>query len=116
MSRSRLIREEQAAYPITLLCRVLRVARSADDAWAGRGASTRARADEALTAQIAAAHTRSRRTFGAPRIHAALRAAARTATFAWLEVWYNRQRRHSALNYQSPVVFEEDVLLSRPAA
>ena len=28
-----------------------------------------------------------------------------------MEVWYNRQRRHSALNYQSPVAFEEDVLL-----
>ena len=45
------------------------------------------------------------------------RAAARTAIFAWLEVWYNRQRRHSALNYQPPVTFEEDVLLlSRTAA
>lgn len=45
------------------------------------------------------------------------RAAARTAIFAWLEVWYNRQRRHSALSYQPPVTFEEDVLLlSRIAA
>ena len=39
------------------------------------------------------------------------RAAARTAVFAWLEVWYNRQRRHPALGYQPPVTFEEDVLL-----
>ena len=39
------------------------------------------------------------------------RAAARTAVFEWLEVWYNRQRRHSALNYQPPVTFEENVLL-----
>ena len=39
------------------------------------------------------------------------RAAARTAVFAWLEVWYHRQRRHSALGYQPPVTFEEDVLL-----
>ncbi len=45
------------------------------------------------------------------------RTAARTAIFAWIEVWYNRQRRHSALNYHAPVTFEEDVLLlSRPAA
>ncbi len=45
------------------------------------------------------------------------RAAARTAIFEWLEIWYNSQRRHSARNYQPPVTFEEDVLLlSRVAA
>ena len=44
-------------------------------------------------------------------------AAARQAIFEWLEVWYNRQRRHSALGYQPPATFEEDVLLlSRSAA
>ena len=36
------------------------------------------------------------------------RAAARTAIFAWIEVFYNRQRRHSALAYQAPVTFEEE--------
>ena len=35
------------------------------------------------------------------------RAAARQAIFEWIEVWYNRQRRHSALGYLSPVAFEE---------
>jgi transposase InsO family protein len=44
------------------------------------------------------------------------RAAAQTAIFEWLEVFYNRQRRHSALNYHAPVTFEELLLLSRPAA
>jgi transposase InsO family protein len=39
------------------------------------------------------------------------RAAARLAIFAWREVWYNRQRRHSALAYRSPVNFEEQPLL-----
>jgi len=39
------------------------------------------------------------------------RAAARQAIFAWLEVWYNRQRRHSALDYRSPVAHEEQLLL-----
>lgn len=75
MSRYRLILEEQAAYPIALLCRVLGVARSAYDAWARRGVSARAHEDAALGAQIAAAHQRSRGSYGAPRIHAALRAA-----------------------------------------
>ncbi len=45
------------------------------------------------------------------------RAAARTAVFAWLEIWYNRQRRHSALAYRAPVAYEEQVLLLQdPAA
>jgi transposase InsO family protein len=44
------------------------------------------------------------------------RAAARTAIFAWIEVWYNRQRRHSALSYRPPATFEEDMLLSGIAA
>ena len=44
------------------------------------------------------------------------RAAARTAIFAWIEVRYNRQRRHSALGYHAPATFEEMLLLSCPAA
>jgi len=44
-------------------------------------------------------------------------AAARTAPFTWLEVFYNRQRAHSALAYQSPAHFEEAMLLlHRPTA
>ncbi len=39
------------------------------------------------------------------------RAAARTAIFEWIEVWYNRQRRHSALAYQAPVAHEAQHLL-----
>ncbi len=74
MSRYRFIHAERATYPIVVLCRVLRVARSAYYAWARRGVSARARADAELATQIAAAHARSRRTYGAPRIHAELRA------------------------------------------
>lgn len=35
------------------------------------------------------------------------RAAARKAIFEYIEVWYNRQRRHSALGYLSPAAFEQ---------
>jgi putative transposase len=38
------------------------------------------------------------------------RAAARTAIFEYLEVWYNRRRRHSALGYLSPLQFEQRLL------
>lgn len=34
------------------------------------------------------------------------RRAARTAVFEFIEVFYNRQRLHSSLDYRSPVVFE----------
>jgi transposase InsO family protein len=34
------------------------------------------------------------------------RAEARAAIFEYIEVWYNRQRRHSALGYVSPTAYE----------
>jgi putative transposase len=34
------------------------------------------------------------------------RDAARLAIFEYIEVWYNRQRRHSTLGYATPVVYE----------
>jgi len=37
----------------------------------------------------------------------AARAEARQAIFEFIEVWYNRQRRHSALGYLSPATFEQ---------
>ena len=35
------------------------------------------------------------------------RAETRAIIFEWIEVWYNRERRHSSLDFLSPVVFEE---------
>ena len=32
---------------------------------------------------------------------------ARTAVFDWIESFYNRQRRHSALGYVAPAVYEQ---------
>lgn len=34
------------------------------------------------------------------------REEAKTAIFLWIEGWYNRRRRHSALGYKSPEAFE----------
>jgi len=44
------------------------------------------------------------------------RQAARQAIFAWIEVFSNRQRRHSSLGYVSPVAFEEGMTRQRLVA
>lgn len=44
------------------------------------------------------------------------RDAARQAIFAYIETWYNRERRHSSLGYRSPVQYERDVLARGQAA
>jgi putative transposase len=35
---------------------------------------------------------------------------ARSSIFEWIEVFYNRQRRHSSLNYLSPEAFETQII------
>jgi transposase InsO family protein len=40
----------------------------------------------------------------------ATRVEARRELFVFIEIWYNRQRRHSSLGYRSPVQFENDLL------
>ena len=41
-----------------------------------------------------------------PWVRFATRAQARAAVFEWIEIFYNRERFHSALGYKSPVDFE----------
>jgi putative transposase len=43
------------------------------------------------------------------RCQFATRAEARAALFEWIEVFYNRERFHSALGHQSPVDFETNL-------
>ena len=57
-----------------LMCRVLSVSPSGFYAAQRRVPSSRARRDEALRLKVRAAHTRSRRRYGAPRVHAELQA------------------------------------------
>ena len=46
----------------------------------------------------------------------ATREAARREVFEYIEVWYNRQRRHSSLGYVSPAEFERQALQSSASA
>jgi putative transposase len=61
-------------YHVATMCRVLGVSPSGYYAWRNRPASARARADAALSARLRALHARSRGTYGAPRLQAALAA------------------------------------------
>ncbi len=36
--------------------------------------------------------------------------------FEFIEIWYNRQRRHSSLGYQTPIEYEEEMLKKQTAA
>lgn len=48
--------------------------------------------------------------------HFETRAAARLATFEYIEGWYNRRRKHSALNYRTPSQQESYFFTSSMAA
>jgi putative transposase len=68
-----LVSDRQADYPIATMCRVLGVS-SGHHAWVKRRPSQCTETDAVLVAAIRAAHTASRGTYGAPRVHAGLAA------------------------------------------
>ncbi|MFK0287997.1 IS3 family transposase [Streptomyces sp. NPDC090499] len=71
----RFIHAETANYPVTLLCRAMKTARSTYYAWmAGHQArEVRRQADRALAHEITVIHLASRKSYGVPRVTAALR-------------------------------------------
>jgi putative transposase len=72
VSRYRFIEAERAEHDVMILCRVLKVSRSAYYRWSEGVPCARAREDARLSELVVAIHERSRRTYGAPRIHAEL--------------------------------------------
>jgi transposase InsO family protein len=68
------VSENQAAFPIAAMCRLLGVSPSGYYAWTKRQPSRRSQTDVALVAEIRAAHAASRGIYGAPRIHVDLAA------------------------------------------
>jgi len=69
----RFFQSEGAKHPIALMCRVLQVSRSGFHAWVRRAPSEWARYDAWLCEQMKAIHAESRQTYGARRVHRALR-------------------------------------------
>jgi putative transposase len=70
--RFRFVAEYRGLYGVKRLCRVVRVSRSGVYAQAKRAVPQRASADERLATTISEIYTRSRRTYGSPRVHAEL--------------------------------------------
>jgi putative transposase len=64
----------QATFPIAVMARVLGVSESGFHAWRQRPASAHAVADAVLLKRVRTIHISSRETYGAPRVHAELRA------------------------------------------
>lgn len=73
MSRFRFVEAHASTYTVKRLCETAGVSRSGYYAWAKRPPSPRAVANEAVLAEIVDIHTRSRGTYGAPRIEGQLR-------------------------------------------
>jgi transposase InsO family protein len=65
---------QEVAFPVETMCRVLGVTRSGFYAWKKRPKPARAKSDAQLAVKVAAAHKRSRKTYGSPRVHRELRA------------------------------------------
>ena len=68
------MKAHRACYPIAMLCRVLGVSTNGYYAWRQRLPSRRAQENEQLSRRIGCIHAASRGTYGAPRVHAELRA------------------------------------------
>lgn len=83
MTAYRFVERMKGSFHLRTACRVLGVSPSGYRAWSRRPPSSRAIMDLGLLAEIREIHARSHGTYGAPRVHAALRARGR---------WVGRKR------------------------
>jgi putative transposase len=74
------IAERVAEFPVRAMCRVLAVSPSGFYAWRKRPLSDRARDDQLLGLEVAAAHATSRGVYGSPRVTAELKAQGRNVS------------------------------------
>jgi putative transposase len=68
------INAQEVAFPVRAMCQALGVSRSGYYDWKERPEPSTNPENVAMTAEIAAAHKRSRATYGSPRVHCDLRA------------------------------------------
>ena len=72
--RFRFVEDHREVFPVRAMCAALEVSASGYYAWRRRPESARAAADRGLLPEIRRVHAESRRRYGSPRVHAALRA------------------------------------------
>lgn len=88
-------------YPVSVLCRVLGLARSGYYAWKHQAPSARAQRDQELSTQIRTVFAASRQSYGSPRVHAELHAQGvccarkRVARLMRQQALVARQRRRT---------------------
>lgn len=70
--RYQAIRDHEERFPVRVMCRALAVSRAGYYAWTARPESRRTAANRRLVTRIRVIHAASRRTYGSPRVHAAL--------------------------------------------
>lgn len=68
---------KKAKFPVSDLCRVLKVQRSGYYAWLEREESARAKDDRVLAVEVAAVFAESKKRYGSPRVHRELRKRGR---------------------------------------
>ena len=71
--KSAFVKDHRRRWPVSVICRVLRVARSGFYAWLKRKPSARHRRQQELLAKIRVAHAENRELYGSPRVCRALR-------------------------------------------
>lgn len=74
MTAYRFVDAEKAVWPVRVICRALRVSRSAYYEWKQARTTEKAAEDAVLSVHIKAIHRRSRGTYGVPRVLVDLRA------------------------------------------
>jgi transposase InsO family protein len=78
--RFRLIEDHRDIWPVRVMCEALTVSPSGYYAWRSRRDSPRKIANRALLVDIRRIHAQHRERYGAPRIHAELRAEGQTVS------------------------------------
>ena len=96
--RFRLIEDHREIWPVRVMCAGLSVSPSGYYAWRSRPDSLRKIANRALLADIRRVHAQHRERYGAPRIHAELRAEGQTVSRKRVE----RVMRQHGLRARAP--------------
>jgi transposase InsO family protein len=96
--RFRQIEDQRDNWPVRVMCDALNVSPSGYYAWRSRPESSRKSANRALLVDIQRVHARHRERYGAPRIHAALRAEGQTVNRKRIE----RMMRHYGIRARVP--------------